>query len=100
MIRAFRSREDEVAALCTRWRIRSLSVFGSALTSEWRVDSDIDLLVDFTPDARWDLMDWVRLREELEALLGRPIDLVERSALQNPYRRKRILAESEVLYAA
>jgi len=64
------------------------------------MDSDIDLLVDFEPDARWDLMDWVRLREELEALLGRPIDLVERSAILNPYRRKRILAECEVLYAA
>jgi hypothetical protein len=92
--------DQALRTLCRRWRIQKLALFGSALDASWRADSDVDLLVDFQPDAGWDLMDLILLREELEALFGRPVDLVERRALTNPYRRRSILSRLEVLYAA
>lgn len=85
---------------CQRWRVRELSVFGSALRGDFRPDSDIDLLVSFAPDAPWSLWDLAAMREELIDIFGRPVDLVEREALRNPYRKRAILATCETIYAA
>jgi uncharacterized protein len=92
--------EKKVASLCSRWKIRELALFGSVLRDDFRADSDVDVLVDFQRDALWDLFDLVTLREELSALVGRPVDLVERQALVNPFRRREILDHLETLYAA
>jgi len=50
-----------------------------------------DVLVSFRPDAPWHLMHLVEMREELEQIFGREVDLVEKSALRNPFRRHEIL---------
>src|SRR4051794_20067482 len=50
---------DALADLCRRWRIRELSVFGSAARASSRIDSDVDLLVTFDPDAPWSTLDIV-----------------------------------------
>lgn len=91
---------DAISGLCRAWRVRRLELFGSALEASWRPDSDLDLLVEFEPDARWDLMDLSRFRDDFSKLVGRPVDVVERKALTNPYRRRHILSRVEVLYAA
>jgi len=57
--------------LCRRWRIRELSVFGSVARGSSRIDSDVDLLVTFDPDAPWSTLDIVDLREELASLVAR-----------------------------
>jgi len=80
--------------------IRELSVFGSALRDDFRPDSDIDVLVVFDPAAPWSLLDLVDLQRELGELLEHPVDLVEKSALRNPFRRQSILASRKVVYAA
>ncbi len=80
--------------------IRELSLFGSALRDDFRPDSDIDVLVVFDTAARWSLLDLVDLQRELGELLERPVDLVEKSALRNPFRRQSILASRKVVYAA
>lgn len=92
--------QDALAALCHRWKIGELAVFGSVLRPDFGADSDIDLLIRFAPDAPWDLFDLVNLREELESLFGRSVDLVEEQALVDPYRRREILNRRQVFYAA
>ncbi|NLV39846.1 MAG: DNA polymerase subunit beta [Candidatus Hydrogenedentes bacterium] len=87
-------------AFCRRWKIRELSLFGSALRDDFRPDSDLDFLVSFDPAAAWDLFDLVAMREELEGRHGRPVDLVEKEALRNPWRKREILRTREVIYAA
>ncbi len=87
---------------CQRWKIVELAVFGSALREDFRPDSDIDLLVSFEPDARWSLLDFVRMQEELQAHFGRAVDLVSRRGIErseNAIRRRNILESAEVVYA-
>lgn len=89
-----------LADFCRRHRIRKLSLFGSVLRDDFRPDSDIDVLVEFDPDARIGLYEFLDAQEELEAILGRAVDLVQRSALRNPFRRREILRTAEDVYAA
>jgi len=93
----------DLATFCERWRIAKLAVFGSVLREDFRPESDVDFLVDFAPDAQWSLLDLVRMENELQELIGRPVDLVERSAIdrsENYIRRRNILANTETLYEA
>lgn len=92
--------KDVVAAFCRKWRIRELSLFGSALRDDFRPESDLDFLVSFEPEAHWDLFDLIAMREELSESFGRPVDLVEKEALRNPWRKYEILRTHEVIYAA
>ena len=97
------SPEAEIERFCQRWRITELSLFGSVLREDFRPDSDIDVLVSFAPDARWSLFDLVHMEEDLEAILGREVDLVERKAVErseNYIRRKRILSSLSPVYVA
>jgi uncharacterized protein len=92
--------QETLAGLCRRWRIQELSVFGSVARGSSRVDSDVDLLVTFDPDAPWSTLDLVDLRQELASVFGRNVDLVEERAIRNPYRKPSILRDKSVLYAA
>ena len=86
---------------CQRWRITELALFGSALGSDFRPDSDIDLLVTFAHDAAWSGWDLVTIQDELGELFGRKVDLVERAAVErseNWIRRRHILTHAEPLY--
>ena len=93
----------QLEEFCRRWKIAELSLFGSALRSDFRSDSDIDLLVRFAADADWSLFDHARMELELESLLRRRVDLVSRSAIENSpnwIRRNEILGTARRLYAA
>jgi uncharacterized protein len=92
--------ERRIAEFCTRWRILEFSLFGSVLREDFRPDSDVDVLVTFHPDARWSLFDCVDMQEELKALFGRDVGLVEAEGLRNPFRRRSILQSKEVIHAA
>ena len=95
--------EDRIADFCRRWKIAELALFGSVLREDFRPDSDVDVLASFAPEARWSLMDEVRMEDELVAILGRKVDLVSRWAIEhsrNWIRRKAILGSAEVIYAA
>ena len=90
----------KIAAFCERWHISEFSVFGSALRRDFKPDSDIDVLVTFGPEAHVSLFDLAQIQIELESLFGRRVDLVEKSGLRNPYRRREILRTAQVVYAA
>jgi hypothetical protein len=93
----------EIEDFCRRWKIVRLELFGSVLRDDFRSDSDVDLLVTFTPDCPWSLMDIVAMEQELENLLGRKADLVERQTIEqskNWIRRREILGTAREYYAA
>jgi uncharacterized protein len=90
---------DEIAALCSRNKVRELALFGSVLRDDFRPDSDIDILVEFTPDAEIGFMTLARLAREISTLLHRRVDLVPKTGLK-PKIRSEVLASSKVLYAA
>jgi predicted nucleotidyltransferase len=93
---------DQFVAFCQRWKIKEFAFFGSVLRGEFGADSDIDVLVDFAPDADWSLLDHVRMEEELAEALGRDVDIQTRRAVQrspNWLRRQSILESAEVVYA-
>lgn len=87
--------------LAERFHIQKLILFGSAARGELRVGSDIDLMVDFIPGKAPSLGGLVEIKIALSALFkNRPVDLVTRSILENPYRRRAIERDMEELYAA
>lgn len=94
---------DALAQFCQRWGVLELSLFGSVLGDDFRPDSDVDVLVSFAPGSRHSLFDLVSMEEELRTIVGRQVDLVERSAVEqseNYIRRKAILERLEPLYVA
>ena len=93
---------DELADLCRRHHVRRLFVFGSAARDDFDpARSDVDLLVEFEPVPEGGYADaYFGLREALEALLGRDVDLVAASALRNPYIKADVERTRSLLYAA
>jgi predicted nucleotidyltransferase len=94
---------EKLADFCRRWKIIELSLFGSVLREDFGPDSDIDVLVTFAPDAAWRFYDLIDMREELERIFGRSVDLVERRLVEtseNYIRRKHILSNVETIYVA
>ncbi len=92
--------DREMEDLCRRWRVRDLAVFGSVLRDDFGPESDVDLLVTFAPDAPWTLFDLVAIRDDFAALLGRPVDLIERSTVEtspNWIRRREILGTAQAI---
>jgi predicted nucleotidyltransferase len=92
--------QQQIEAFCRRWKIREFALFGSVLRDDFRPDSDIDVLVEFAPDAQHTLLDRVVMAEELKALFGRDVDLVRKDRISNPFRREHILHHNRVVYAA
>jgi predicted nucleotidyltransferase len=91
--------DTNLADLCRRYRVQELSFFGSAARGEMRPASDIDMLVEFLPDAGIDLVDYAGLMLDLCHLLGRKVDLVSKNGLK-PLIRASVLQEARLLYAA
>ena len=91
---------DRIAEFCRRWGVVEFSLFGSVLRDDFRPESDVDVLVTFAPNSPVSLWDWGSMQDELAAIFGRKVDLVEKSAIKNPFRRQAILHSYEVVYAA
>jgi hypothetical protein len=91
----------EVAALCRRAGARRLDAFGSAIRTDFNPQaSDLDFLVEFDDMAPATYAKaYFALKEGLESLFGRPVDLITGSSLANPYFRERVIAERQTVYA-
>jgi len=92
---------DRIAELCDRWQITEFALFGSVLRDDFRPDSDIDVLVSFAPTAQRGLTETLQIRDELEALFGRPVDLLVKAAIErsdNWLRRQNILNSAQIIY--
>jgi uncharacterized protein len=91
---------ERIEEFCRRWHVTELALFGSVLRDDFRPDSDVDVLVTFEVGYRPSLDDWLDMEDELAASLGRKVDLVEKSRVENPFIRRHILHHHQVLYAA
>ena len=92
---------DDIACFCERWHVTEMSIFGSALRSDFGPDSDIDVLIEFK-NGKVPGLAFVDMAEEMEQMFGRPVDLVTRFAIErskNPLRRKEILGSAKVIHA-
>ena len=87
---------DAISHLCRRYRIRRLAVFGSALREDFGSDSDVDLLVEFDPDAKVGL-NFFAIEDEFAEIIGRKVDLNTAGFLNKRFR-DRVVAEAQVIY--
>jgi predicted nucleotidyltransferase len=85
---------------CRWWMITQLGVIGSVVRPDFHAESDVDVVVRFASESEWSLFDIVTMRDELAAIFGRPVDLIEESAVRNPYMLAAIRRTKRVLYAA
>lgn len=92
--------KEKIEDFCHRWKVTEFALFGSVLREDFKPDSDVDVLVTFAPDAPWSLLDIVTMQEELKAIFGREVDLLEKEGLRNPFRRHSILTTRRIIYAA
>ncbi|GAB4133430.1 MAG: nucleotidyltransferase family protein [Cyanobacteria bacterium J069] len=94
---------QDLAAICKRWHIAELWLFGSVLRDDFNSESDVDILVTYQPSAKRGLFEKMQLKEELETLLHRSVDLVSKRAIEQSHnwlRRKHILESAETIYVA
>jgi len=89
----------QIAEFCQRWHITEFALFGSVLRDDFRPDSDIDVLLTFSPEQWLTLDNWQAMQTEIETLFKRKVDLVSKKYLKNPYRRHEILNTRQVIYA-
>jgi predicted nucleotidyltransferase len=95
--------EEKLREICKRFLIHELALFGSALREDFNENSDIDLLVEFTPESGISLFDIIDLKDEFENLFGREVDIVSKNAIKrsnNYIRKKAILENYKVIYAS
>ncbi|MDR1896114.1 MAG: nucleotidyltransferase domain-containing protein [Prevotellaceae bacterium] len=90
---------DELVAICKKYYINELSIFGSSLRDDFNKNSDIDILVSFNEKSDISLFDIMDLEKEFSELLNREVDIVEKEALKNPIRKNKILSTREIIYA-
>jgi hypothetical protein len=95
--------QKAITEFCQRWHIIEFAVFGSVLRSDFRPDSDIDVLVTFAPEAKRGLTETLQMQDELKGMFHREVDFIVKTALeksQNWLRRQTILDSAQVIYAA
>jgi predicted nucleotidyltransferase len=91
----------KLKALCRRYGIAKLSLFGSASRGELTPESDVDLMVEFLPDSRASAFDMTAMQDEFSAALGgRKVDIATPEILRNPFRRDTIVPDLKTIYEA
>jgi predicted nucleotidyltransferase len=102
MVAVLEDKREAIAALCRKYRVVRLYVFGSAIRDDFRPgESDIDLLVEFAPiGGHAKLHAYFEMLDELQALFGTKVDLVMTGAVRNEYMSREIEATKRMLYAA
>lgn len=95
--------DDQIKEICKRFLIKELAVFGSVLRDDFNDSSDIDILIEFTPESRISFFDIIDLQDEFKKLFGREVDIVSKNAIRrsrNYIRKKTILENHKIIYAS
>lgn len=93
--------QEKLDSFCKKWSVGELSLFGSILRDDFNNNSDVDVLVSFLPDAKWTLFDHVDMKEDLENIFGRRVDLVTKKAVEkskNQIRKNSIINSAKRVY--
>lgn len=88
---------------CKSWKLKEFSVFGSVLSNDFTIESDIDIMIDFNEDTGISLLSMAKMKSELEKISKRKVDLLTRRGIEsspNYIRRQAILDSVEVIYEA
>lgn len=94
---------EKIEAFCRNWKVQRLWLFGSVLREDFSPESDVDVMVEFMPEAAWNLLDLVEAEQELSEIVGRQGDLVERRCVaqsDNWIRRRHVLEHANLFYVA
>ena len=95
----FETYTSDIIRLCKNHKVKSLYAFGSVLTDSFNKESDIDLIVDFSDFAVEDYADnYFDFKFSLQDILKRPVDLLEEKAIKNPYFRKSVNEQRQLVY--
>ena len=93
--------KDQIETFCKKWKVKEFALFGSILRNDFNIQtSDIDVLISFLPSENWG-WEIVTMKEELELIFNRKVDLIEKIAVEksrNTVRKNQILNSYEVLY--
>lgn len=93
---------ERIAEFSCRWQVIEFALFGSVLRDDFRPDSDIDVMVEFHPDAHPTFRTLDQMEAELKTIFGREVDLITRQGIENSrnyLRRQEILSSVQVIYA-
>ncbi len=94
---------DQISEFCQTWQVTEFAIFGSVLREDFHANSDIDILITFSPTAKRGLTETLKMHDELQEIFNRKVDLIVKSALErseNWLRRKKILESAQIIYAA
>ena len=75
-----------------------MALFGSVLRDDFRPDSDVDILVRYAPEIDWFSYDYFSMKDDIEAIFARPVDIVEEGTIHNPIKRRCIHENLETIY--
>lgn len=93
---------ERITEFCHKWQVTEFALFGSVLRDDFRADSDIDILISFSPNAKRGLTETLQMRDELQVIFQRKVDLIVKVAIErseNWLRRKNILESAQIIYA-
>lgn len=94
---------EKIAEFCHQWQVTEFALFGSVLRDDFRSDSDIDVMVQFHPDAHITFHTLDQMEAELQTIFHREVDLITRQGIEtsrNYLRRHEIFSSAQVIYAA
>lgn len=94
--------KEEIKAFCDRWQVIEFALFGSVLRDDFHADSDIDVMVQFDPNAHPTFLSLEQMEAELQSIFNRKVDLITRQGVEtsrNYLRRQEILASAQIIYA-
>ncbi|WP_434686826.1 nucleotidyltransferase family protein [Pseudanabaena minima] len=92
---------EQIVVFCHKWQVTEFALFGSVLRDDFRHDSDIDVLLTISPSSKRGLTETLQMRDELQHIFGRKVDMIIKSAIErseNWLRRKNILESAKTIY--
>ena len=91
---------EQIKAFCEKFGVDEFSLFGSILREDFGPDSDVDVMLKFKPGRGFTFENTPDIQDELERMFGRPVDVIEKGRIRNPFRRDTIMNSYRVVYAA
>src|SRR5688572_22551967 len=90
---------DRVEAFCRKYGVAEFALFGSVLRDDFRPDSDVDVMLTFAPGHGFTFENTPEIQADLEAMFERPVDVLEKGRIRNPFRRHAIMSNYRVIHA-
>ena len=90
----------QIEEFCRKYGVEEFSLFGSVLRDDFGPDSDVDVMLKFKPGFGFTFENTPDIQDDLESIFGRPVDVIEKGRIGNPFRRHAIMSSYRVVYAA